>query len=227
MPRAKRIRPDLLHALTASIIAVSGHLIWALMPLPSPPPPPEVRGVHFTALTGSRPQIASPILFSLPSSLGFSSVALQQRNRILPPLNSPLTLSLPTHIPLEDTFPAAPSRAVPGHASAPLDHQIPFPAPEHPAANRWHLRALDPEPGGPVLHMFRPPQLPPASAARRFTGTLQFNDFGQVDSLLVNPGPVPPTADILQSLRHVRIPRESAPRRVPFELHFQPSGSAQ
>lgn len=224
MPRAKRIRPDLFHAFAVTAIAGGTHLVWALMPLPALPPSPEPPAVRFTALTEARPLLASPILFSLPSSLGFSSVALQQRNRILPPLNSPLDLSLHTAIPLDSAFPAPEVSPPPFPAPAPPEHHLALPQTAPPVRNRWQIRALEPRPGLPPLHMFRPPQLPSPLEARRITGTLQFNEFGQVDTLLIDPAPTPPAPDILQSLRHVRIPLHAAPLRMPFELHFQPAG---
>ncbi|MCH8528607.1 MAG: hypothetical protein LAT79_15875 [Kiritimatiellae bacterium] len=224
MPRAKRLRPDILHALAVAAVAGLSHLVWAVMPLPALPPPPPPPAVTFTALTEARPLLASPILFSLPSSLGFSSIALQQRNRILPPLNSPLDLSLHTRLPLEDTYPdsAAGLPALPP-PPIPLQHPLPLPEPDRPARNRWHLRALDDRPDLPPLHMFRPPQIPDARHPRHITGTLQFNEFGQVETLLIDPARTRPAPDILQSLRHVRIPHQAAPLRVPFELHFQPA----
>jgi len=224
MPRAKRLRPEILHAFTVVAIAGLSHLVWAVIPVPALPPPPPSPAVAFTALTEARPLLASPILFSLPSSLGFSGIALQQRNRILPPLNSPLDLALHARPLLEDTYPnSAAGLPSPPPQPIPLHHPLPLPAPDHPVRNRWHLRALDDRPDLPPLHMFRPPHIPDTRHPRHITGTLQFNEFGQVETLLIDPARTPPTPDILQSLRHIRIPHQTAPLRVPFELHFQPA----
>jgi hypothetical protein len=227
MPRARYIRPAVLHGLFAAGLTLLSHLVWALMPLPQTPPPRPARSVAFTALSETRPLLASPILFSLPSSLGFSSVALQQRNRILPPLNSPLDLSLHTDLPAErlppppddDFFPPPPV------FSTPVIHPLPLPEAGATLTGRWQLHALSDDPDLPSLNMFRAPPLP--SQPVRVTGTLHFNEFGQVQSLLIDPRPVPPADEILQALRLIRITRQGESFRIPFELNFQPAEDAR
>ena len=224
MPRANARRPDLLHALTVAAIAAGAHFAWALLPLPALPPPPTPPRVSYTALTETRPLLASPILFSLPSSLGFSSVALQQRTRILPPLNSPLDLALHTPIPRQKAAPDPHPTPQSLHPHPPpLRHSLPLPPPALPGTARWQIRALSGQPDTPTLQMFRPPPPPETRQARHVTGVIQFNEFGQVDTLLVDPAPTRPGPDILHALRLIRIPLPSAPARIPFELHFQPA----
>lgn len=225
MPPANPLRHRLLHTLAALGIALATHGLWALLPLPPPPAPPTAPSVSFTALTTPRPLLASPILFSLPSSLGFSAVALQQRPRILPPLNSPLNLSLPTALPQPEPLstPASTPLLPPDTLSLPIPHPLPLQtSPTRPPQNRWTLRSPQPLPPSVRLHMFRPPRPPADPQPLHHTGTLAFDQYGQVETLLIDPSSRTPAPDILQALRLVRIPRTAAPLRIPFELHYHP-----
>lgn len=209
----------------ALAVALLFHLIWALLPFPSAtmpetPPPPA----RLTMVSEARGMAWSPTFFSLPTAIGFSGVMRRETQVVLPPLDSPVDLSL--HHPLDplDVFPPAvlppPERLA---ALAPITPESTVTDPILPPPSfRWTLRLE----GADDLRLlsFRPPRVPSPPTSRRMTGAVEFDRHGQVTHLVMDPGSLSDSlrAEAATALRLARVQRGRGPVRARFELVLEP-----
>lgn len=224
--KPKKLKSNAFCGLVSLLTAVLLHALWLMMPWsrplrPSEPPPRTVLNFQPES-TGF---LWSPTLFSLPTSLGFSGARDRQSQTVaMPPLESPLDLSMPmSSMPMDLLPPAASPMQRMTPRFAPLTSETAELPPEsRPGPHRWTLTFTSED--APELLVFRPPRIPVSPVTLKISGVMHFDEHGQVKHLLVDP-PGPPTPlrqETLQSLRLARIPRGLGPVRTRFALNLQP-----
>jgi hypothetical protein len=224
MPKARK-RLQKLSRLLPWIGAVVLHGLWLLLPLDPPPEmtPPTVPALRAYPKPGSQSWL--PILFSLPSPTGFSSVTLGGPVTILPPLQSPLDLRTNHSLDVERWFPPrTPPPLSLSPASTALSPLLTPPArAEAPSTYRWTLQRLEED--SPRFQSLRLPRVPSTPRALYLEGVMNFDRYGQVAHLIIDPPGAPEgqRQDIIQSLRQVRIWPDTAPARIRFRLSLEPS----
>jgi hypothetical protein len=76
------------------VLVLAPHLSWLMIPLHAPVSPPSAASSRMAYLPGDGAKVWSPILFSLPTSAGFSGALRKEGSRIRPPLGEPLDLAM-------------------------------------------------------------------------------------------------------------------------------------
>jgi hypothetical protein len=170
----------------------------------------------------------TPVLFSLPTSRGFSSLLDGSSTDIIPPLASPLQLT--SRYELEDV-PATASQRLSSDwlqdlpVLQPVTSLIPAWEPEPKrTVSGWRMTALDaPEVG---LWFYRDARLENPQRAIRLEGEIEFDAFGQVSFLALDPGETAREwiMQILPDIRKVRIPMDQGGLSTRFCLEFVPAG---
>lgn len=210
----------------AALVSLLAHGVWLAPRLETPAAGEPGPVPAITAYSGRESQVWSPILFSLPSSIGFSGAMKQGGINILPPLQSPLDLRERLGLNPSELFPSAELPTLPGASYVP-----PITAsgvnvkPDVENSARWTLSS--PGSGEQGFLNVRFPPLPVDQAPLVLTGEFCFDRYGQVNALMVDP-PAPPGAyhsEILNTLWRVRLPRnEERERRLRFRLVFEAGG---
>ncbi len=202
------------------------HGIWAWMPLAELPPAESSSVPPLRALDGSMEETWSPVLFSLPSRIGFSSVLPREQLEILPPLQSPVKLPVQIQGELPLQAPILLSQELPANGLGELaDRQLisAFPQAE-PRLRKWTLTQLEGESLQLQLYRMPPPQM--ASQLSRIEATLHLNRYGQVEScILLQPEQLgDELRSVMLALRRVRSRPGQAGRvlRVALEREQSP-----
>jgi len=211
--------------LVSAVIAVIAHGLWWLVPQPVT----EAAAVHapkqLIVYPDQGPQVWSPTLFSLPSTLGFSGVMQRGPEERDPPLQSPLRLEV--HRPLQpgSLFPRPDLPPPPRIERHGAEFSPPVPAPREPASRFvWTLRVSTPGAPSEEIELTRlPPAVDPPTVLV-MKGELLFDSGGQVRSVLVDSGgPEEPwRGRMTRALRRTRLPRGTGDRRLRFRLSYEP-----
>lgn len=231
MPRRYPVGKPLLPARAVSgvalLAALLAHGLWLAPRLETPraAAPPSVPGL--TAYSGRGSQVWSPILFSLPSSIGFSGAIKPGTVNILPPLQSPLDLRARLELNPSELFAPAELPPLPGASEPPpVIVSADKTGRETDGPPRWTLSSPGSAEAGFMNARF--PPLPEDRAPLVLTGQFRFDRYGQVASLVVDP-PAPPAAyppELLGALWRIRLPRNAEPeRRLRFRLAYETGGA--
>lgn len=208
-------------AVTVSFIL---HALWLIFPQPPPPPGPKPTFFSLVAYPNLNARTWSPTLFSLPSSLGFSSAIRQKTSNVLPPLQSPVNLASIEPVDLGAIFPES-------GLESPLNMRTRLPVtvssappavpPVQPAFS-WRLQVLE----GPLsdLELTRLPPPPVSANPLVITGVMSFDTAGQVRSLFLDPQSLAPElrTQVLRALRRVRRNGELKEARIRFRFTYLP-----
>jgi hypothetical protein len=209
--------------MAVGLLVILTHASWLFMPLGKWPELPTPTFPALTAFSKPGSQVWSPILFSLPSPTGFSGVTRADPVAILPPLQSPLDLNTRHPLNLDEWFPASPLPPAAAHPVMPLTPAA-FPQPSGPRVTGyvWTLRILEND--NPNFLAIRLPRVPAEARALSLEGILDFDRYGQVSHLLIDPpgSPAGQRTEITQSLMLMRLRPEDAPARLRFRLSLEP-----
>lgn len=200
------------------------HAMWLVMPQPWISPVEPGKPVRLVAYSNLDSQVWSPTLFSLPSSLGFSGVMRQRTSSVVPPLKTPLKVTMPYDFQPRTYFKSHEiTLPDPAEAFQSTSREIRGPSPVAVRESRWILRNV----GGDIkIELTRQPPAVSSGKPVVMTGVLEFDAAGQVKSLIVDPElpPEPWRSEMLHSLRRARIPRGVGPVSIRFRFGYERGG---
>lgn len=210
--------------LLSMTFALALHALWLVIPQPRIPRVKPNKTVRLIAYSNLDSRVWSPTLFSLPSSLGFSGVIKQRSSNVVPPLKTPLQVTMAYDFQPRDyfknrdiLFPESSTRFETttrglGRSPSTISEE-----------SGWVLRNVE---GGVQMELTRQP--PPISSGNPviMTGVLEFDAAGQVKSLIVDPvtPPEPWRSEMLQVLRRARISRGAGPVVIRFRFGYEKRG---
>lgn len=211
------------------LLALTAHLLWAMMPVSTPGPRPDPGNAQLTFWTEDQGTLPwTPTLFSLPSGMGFSGVIPRERDRlVVPDITSRLDLRPRVEIrplALLPELTASPEPFTPRFL--PLSTRSwEIPAPTVSPRFDWEFQLRDRLTDAPLaFQSLRKPVVPEPAGTVRVTGVMRFNAHGQVSHLILDP-PGPDGAmrrEILRNLRLVQIQTPGTPVETRFELSLLP-----
>lgn len=202
--------------LFALCLAVGAHVLWMMLPVepfPSTREPVEASAPTIIVLPDSGPGVWSPVLFALPSSIGFSKPVISDEVTTRPPLGQSADLSLPLTAPLWE------AQGELAHTTAPV-FQTPYvpvtdlkagqrtTPPSPPRSTGWTLDLV--AGNAPEVLVFRPPANTDAFVdGFELRGSIRFDAYGTVRNLVLDrpAGLTKGQRDIVKSLYGARIPR--------------------
>ena len=212
------------------VVAVGGHVLWLGMEVEMRPPPPGRDAPALTTVTSTQWKDWTPVLFSLPTSKGFSSVLGRVEADVLPPVTSPLKLTERFDFDAREWFDNGVDRSVslPQPDDRPITTEpLPLRTPSPDGVVGWRMSA----PGRPEvqLRFYRDPRLRNPERALRIEGEMRFDSFGQLSSLILEPGSGHHgwVDQLLPDLRQVRVDAGTGDLSTRFRLEYFPEGRSQ
>lgn len=211
------------------LLSLGIHALWGLAEFGTPyAPPDDPTAPRMVALPSTTFKEWTPVLFSLPSSSGFSSALGESREEVIPPLDSPLRLTGPAPMDSRSARAALPGEASPVEPpqwSPVTADSFPPEAAEPPAATGWRLTF----PARPDLQVrfVRDARLPSPSRFLRVEGEIAFDRHGLPAFLVVDPPRERRewVEQVWPDLRETQLDAEDAPARVRFRLEYVPGGN--
>jgi hypothetical protein len=221
---AKPFLPAWTLPILSLLVAVAVHGIWAVMPLHLPTPVQGVSAPFITAVTSGEVKDWTPVLFSLPSPDGFSSVVKHVTANVQAPLTSTLELTQRHALDASQFFDqkGLPAFSAGSHYTPVTVEAARVSKAESPLSTGWNLQVVG-RPDFP-LQFYRDIRIENPERVFELTGEMRFDSFGQVESLFFDPASSPAgvVRSVLPDLRLVRIPRAFAPARLRVRLTYQP-----
>jgi len=207
------------------LVAVGCHLLWLGLKAELRLPVPGREAPALTTVTSTQWKDWTPVLFSLPTAKGFSSVLGRVEADVLPPVTSPLDLTDRLDLDLRDRFdsPGETSLSLPKVEERPVTTRLlPMHSSRPSASAGWQMRALSrPE---LRLQFERDPRLRNPQRALRIAGEMTFDSFGQLSSLILDPGSGHNgwVEQLLPDLRQVRLDAGVSSVSTRFILEYVP-----
>lgn len=208
------------------LLSLGAHAWWGMARFGPPREAPPARfAPGWVVLPSSSVKEWTPVLFSLPSSSGFSSALGETREEAIPPLGSPLRLTGPAPLPPASPVPelsdlkmdAGPSRPAPVTA-APFSAEAPAPS----VSSGWRFSLL--ERPDVEARFVRDARLPRPSRFLRVEGEIAFDRHGLPEFLVVDPLPSRQAwvEQVWPDLRDIRLDSSDGPARSRFRLEYFP-----